>query len=510
MRIHNAEQFKEALGEVSNDNLFLFIGRIHDWDGDVPTTIDSIREMDYRVWDNMLALKRITENDVYLVIPRYDWAEDTLYNSYDSDSNTLFTNSTPFYVRTTDRNIYKCLFANNGGSNSFVQPTGTSTEAFATNDGYVWKFMYSVTSAIELKFLTDEYLPVQRPANNDSSAQWLVQQAAVDGSIDIVKIANSGSNYITTTGNFSVVSSATSMTLDASASITPGDYVDYGIFLTTGTGAGQIGVISAYDASTKTITLAGDGFTTLPDTGTQYLISPRVKVEGSGINFSAYSTVDTNGTDIDSIVIVSPGSGYSQANVYISGTPGSGAILRPMLSPSGGHGFNAIDELGGHNVLIHTSLSGNESGTISANNDFRYYGIVKNPLGSANGQLATGDVFNQTVRLSLVNVTNNGLFILDEQVTSSADGTTSYQVVEFANTNAANTEGVLSISNANGTPITVGSEIATNTSNITAVINSIQLGDLEPYSGKVLFLENRDTITRDAMQKEDFRITLKF
>ena len=123
-RIHNAEQFHEAFSETANTGMYLFIARVNSWaNNDVtPAPVDTVRETRFEPWRNMIAAKRVTAADTTFSIPRYNWTSGTVYTEYSDVQNTLYDQQ--FYVMTTDFNIYKCMFNNNGGQ-STVRPTGT-------------------------------------------------------------------------------------------------------------------------------------------------------------------------------------------------------------------------------------------------------------------------------------------------------------------------------------------------------------------------------------------------
>jgi len=159
-RVHNAQQFVEAFSETSNTVMYLFVGKNTAFpdDNSPPTPVNSTANIEFTPWRDMYGAKRIQSSDVSHAIPRYNWTTGTVYTAYDDQSTSLLTDT--FYVMTEDYNVYKCLF-NNGGAGSTTKPTGTSTSQFTTADGYVWKYMYTVTTANALKFLTIDYIPLQ-------------------------------------------------------------------------------------------------------------------------------------------------------------------------------------------------------------------------------------------------------------------------------------------------------------------------------------------------------------
>ena len=101
----------------------------------------------------MYGAKRITTADVTHAVPRHNWTSGVTYDQYDDQDTNLLNDD--FYVMTEDYNVYKCLF-NAGNTASTTKPTGVATTPFTTADGYIWKYMYTVTTARALKSLTND------------------------------------------------------------------------------------------------------------------------------------------------------------------------------------------------------------------------------------------------------------------------------------------------------------------------------------------------------------------
>ena len=219
-RIHNAMSFKEGFGEASPTQMYLFIGRSQPWTSDAApdTPVDTV-ESEYFNYDDMIAMKRIQASDVSHAILRRNWTSGKYYDIYrhnynnsagqgvDLDAGTAAVRETLFdanyFVVTEEYNVYKCLDnrnATNVIAASTVMPTGTSTSAFTTADGYTWKFMYSISPADTLKFVSTDFIPVKTLASNPGAtdsyyAQWLVQAAATSGTIDNIVITTGGTGY---------------------------------------------------------------------------------------------------------------------------------------------------------------------------------------------------------------------------------------------------------------------------------------------------------------------------
>lgn len=154
------------------------------------------------VWNNMIGGVLLHASDIAFVVPRYNWTANTVYNIYDPTDPNLF--SKPFYVLTSNYDVYKCL-DNNNNSQSTVMPVAQPTldwrTPIQTSDGYVWKYLFSLNSAdtnFTQKFLTNAYMPVKSLSVNapEPINQWNVQEAAIDGAIDNIIMTNGGAGYV--------------------------------------------------------------------------------------------------------------------------------------------------------------------------------------------------------------------------------------------------------------------------------------------------------------------------
>lgn len=500
-RIHNAEQFYESFSEAVSTKMYLYIGRLQTWpSGDVvPTPVDSVQESRYEPWRNMIAAKRVQSTDVSFCIERYNWTTGTVYAEYDNTDTTMYENQ--FYVVTTDFNVYKCLF-NNRGAASTVNPTGTSTSLISTSDGYVWKYMYTISAADSLKFVTTNYVPVKTLTVDDGSTQWDVQQAASNSAIEIIDVTANGSSYAHRANTIASVTNSSVIVLDGSASAVDDAYTGSALYIASGLGAGQLANVTNYVGGTKTVTLT-PGLSITPNTSSGYHIGPRIIVNGDGINASAYANVTAG--QVTRINMINTGSGYTRANVTITGTGGSGATATARISPPGGHGSDPVGELGGYNVMLNVRISGTEGNNFPTNNDFRIIGLLRDPLTSTD-VAADSAAYDTTTKLTVSGI-SSGPFQRDEVIngsTSSALG----RIVSFANTNSAGTAGILKIVDVQGTFTT--ETITGNTTSATATVSAVEAGELRPFSGDVIYRENRAVTSRTADQIEDIKIVVRY
>jgi len=198
LNIYNAEQFKESVTEAANSSLYFTIGKVEPWANDsAPLQANSSVTSLYEVYRNMIGAKKITGNDLYHCIPRIDWTQGVIYDRYDhcTCSLMLFNPNTKFYIVTPNWDVYKCISNNNGAPSQNVPIQKITTGTVQETDGYIWKYMYTISPAEQLRFTTDEYIPVKTLANDDASLQWDVQEGAIDGGLEFIQVVNGGQDY---------------------------------------------------------------------------------------------------------------------------------------------------------------------------------------------------------------------------------------------------------------------------------------------------------------------------
>lgn len=455
--MHSAQQFIEAFSEDVPSNLYFFIGRPQPWASDITpdTPLDNL-DNELRLWEDMVALKRIQASDVCNVVPRRDWTTGKYYDIYrhdygvSTDLNGVELDSgapvvrdslydANFYVITDTYNVYKCL--NNKNSlnvivPSTVKPTGNSTSSFSTADGYIWKYMYTISPADVLKFVTRDFISVRTITSSVSVGepyydQFQVQEDAIPGAIENIRI------------------------------------------------------------------MAG---------GTGYSSAPTLLITGNGTGATATAVVNSGA--IVKINITSVGSGYSYASISVGG-PGTGGILQAVLSPQNGHGSDAIKELGGFFVSMNTKLDADEgSGDFPIEHDYRRIGIIKDPLNFGTSTVATSVTASGTRKLTF-DVGGTGEYEVDEIVTGSSSGVTGRVVNWDSDTRILR---FIQTSDEVRGAFIVGETVTGSTSAAAYVIATSGLGNPEiaPYSGDFLYVENRLPISRAVDQSENISIVVEF
>jgi len=381
-----------------------------------------------------------------------------------------------FYVVNSSYQVYKCIYngtspSDPNGKPSTVEPTGTSTSIITTADGYRWKYMYTIPVGLVLKFFSNEYMPVLEDT--------AVVSDAIGGEIDTVIISSSGAGY---------------------------------------------------------------------NNGTY----ENVPIKGDGVGGRVSLVVD--GGRIVSATVTSGGSGYTFGKVIIDEVngigagAGSGGTVEVIIPPTTGHGAEPATEMGGYRVMINTKFTYAEgSGDFPTDNDYRRIGLVINPNKFGTTELAA-DLTLSATKSVIFAPTFTGNFSTDEIITQSRtiggqQVTARGRVISWNSTTKVlkyyqnRIDGVFPeftgslIEFEGGNPVVGATSGASADPDInfpivsgssTRVINNTEydLGmsftngyakpEVEPNSGRVIYIDNRGAITRAGDQIEDIKIVVEF
>jgi hypothetical protein len=433
------QDFYQNFDPLSGDNFFIGVGRPTQWvasDGTItdnypPAGVDSVKN-DTDFWRNCLAFKKVRKEDVSIVVKRYDWQPNQIYDAYRDDID-LYDDRIParFYILVEESRVYKCI-DNNYGVPSTVAPTHTDTQIRTLSDGYRWKYLYTIPES-KRKFLVPTqgsnigYMPVEfievLNENDERLSQYEVQNSAVDGSIDFVQLnqslrgvvysdrvvfydSNNENQVFGTTA-----AGSTSVRIGGQKLVFQNDfYNNMSIRFENGQGSGQQRKISRYvnnGDSTATV------FMTTPlnfgvsggASPTNYSIVPTVTIEGDGIantnpfhtyasaaeinvSFLGISGPITGNRLIDRFEFINNGKNYTYADVKVVAgltfAPGVSSdmnlLARAVMSPPGGHGSNPVKELGASSIMIVSTFEKSEDSKLTTSNDFRQFVLIKNPL----------------------------------------------------------------------------------------------------------------------------------
>ena len=478
-RIHNSEQFKEAFSETSGNTMYLGIGRPqafatstradsrtnNEGSDTSPVTPADNQNAQHFPFDDMLAAKKIAASDTTFVIPRRNWTTGTTYDIYRHDYGERITGTTTAQT-----------------SNS-----GASTLHDAT--------FYVLTAARN----------VYKCLDNDNNTASTVEPTGTE--VDILSTADGYKwKYMYT---LSASEQANFLSTDFMA-VTTNSTV----------------AAAAVDGAVNIVKIKTAGSGGADGTHTN------IDIRGDGTGGKVSVTVASGA--VTAVTVTTPGTGYtfgtiSNAQIVAAGaTSLSGAELDVIIEPKGGHGFNAVEELGGFFIMLNTSLEGTESantGDVTVANDFRKVALIKDP--TSGGSASTATTMRATKAIKLTGT--SGTFAADEKITQSGTNAVG-KVVEWDSTNKIlyyiqtrfSNEGV--DANGNKTAFSAGNTITGATSSATgtpdtshtATTNNVVFSsgyssaEIDAGSGQILYVENRAPITRAADQTENIKLIVEF
>ena len=531
-RILNAETFVDSfvgIGTTGNNNYYTFLAHpdpentqvknygFADWGSPVPAPVDCFAQENF-YHDSMLFLKKVTSDDVRRIIPRINWQTGSIYdmyrnnysgkNDYIDENLTPQTNSTSlyasnYYVVTSEFKVYLCI--NNGanpdnklGQKSTTEPTHTNTapQPSGGTDGYIWKYLYSISPSDIVKFVTEKYIPLPKKWGDATNEN--IKNAAVDGKIETIIVKNSGSG-ISVGGTDSGTVSQIPISGD-------------------GNGGSATVVIS--QGAVQSISVVG---------GSNYTYANLRFITGTYV-----------GDDGNNIILGVPASTENQPQFEV------------VIPPKGGHGADIYRELGGFRVMLYSKYDNNvdDAPDYVIGNDFSRVGIIKNPLEKNGSTLLNSTTATSLGALALTSdgaagvsttsavtyaknalITQNigigstavayvaswnpdtGILKYYQPVGFSTLAAYSYKQLDFVGTSTApiagGTGGDLIINSSfNNDSISIAS--GKNVALSQTFVSGKAAPDIKKYSGDIIYVDNRAPISRSSSQKEEVKIVIEF
>lgn len=242
---NNANSFFEDI--INPENAFFIFAANQD-DANLPSANLATDGIDATFFRNALFGQKIAAADAAIMAKKNSWTSNTVYDQYDNSNADLTVNSN-YYVVTDDNNVYKCI-SNNRNTRSVQKPTSTLIDTnFQTSDGYVWKYLFTVSSANSAKFsYNNNYFPVVPNAS--------VAAAAIRGTVDHIEVTNAGAGFIHyNTGVLQSVVDSNTVVISSTANNTVGAYIDSSIYIRGSFGGDQVRKITGYNGTTKIVDL---------------------------------------------------------------------------------------------------------------------------------------------------------------------------------------------------------------------------------------------------------------
>ena len=489
-RINNAEQFSESFSETASQVYYLGIGRPQpfgtatradgrtDYEGTdaAPNTPADSMGREFYTFDDLIAAKRVQSSDVSFVIPRRNWTAGVVYDTYSHDIGEYTTGSTSvrktstsgattlfdstFYVLSSARNVYKCL-DNNGGATSTDEPTGVSTSVITTTDSYKWKFMYTLSAAQQANFLSTDFMAVS-PNSNPSSDQSNVISAAVDGSIDVVKIKTPGSGG--TNGTFAGIS-------------------------IKGDGSGGVATVVVGGGAVTSVTV------TTPGTGYTFATISNAEIVAAGATNLA-------GSELDVIIPPKGGHGANAKEELGAFFVMMNTSLEGTESANSGD-FSAVNDFRKIALLRDPT----KSASAVTSNTIRLTKAIKIADSPTPGTFTPDEEINQastgaTGKVVEWDATNKILYYIQTRH-NNAGVDANGNLTAFSGANVITGQGG---SSPTGTPDTSSTGTVSNVS----FTSGYSVPEIDHDTGDVLYIENRTPIQRAPDQTENIKLVIEF
>ena len=453
--------------DSSDNKYYIAIGRSEDWNAsdDVSTespVITGREERDFRL--SMQSVK--TAADVSFVVPKVPWSTGNVYDAYD---DTIVSHGSASrngsYVIIDNNQVYLCVrtpFEVTGSEKaSTVAPSGTSTKPFTTSDGYGWKFLYTVGVSDNSAFTTANFMPVKKLHKLDS-----------DGS-----------------GNITAVSTDVQLKTIQDAAM---DRPIAGFELISG-GAGY--------QNAPTVTIVGNGLYAQAET----------QVLNNAVQSITLKDDSALGTG------VKHGRGYDYAHVVFNTVGGDTitetATARVKLGPKEGYGADSRIDLKSKAIMFNTKPTGTETANaFHVGTSFRQIALMKN-LKDSEGRAFTAQSGNALRRLklsghataftkgSVLSGTNAAKAIVGHTgVTATLGGGAVNEIWYHQN----ETTGFVGFDSGDTVTDAAGGE-----GTVSSIARNDVMGDVDPFSGEVLYIENRAKVVRATEQTEDIKVIIE-
>ena len=453
-RIHNAEQFKEGFSEASSTNMYLFIGRPQSWDSDASpdTPLDTVEQEAFN-WQDMVAMKRIQASDVSHAVIRRNWTAGKYYD------------------------IYRHNYDGSAGQGIDIDSGAPTTRATLFDANFF--------------VVTDEYNVYTCLDNRNASGTVAPSTVKPTGESATAFTTSDGYKW-----KYMYSISASDVLKFVSTDFVPVKTIP------SQAEAGQ------YDLQWAVQSAAVDGAIeniVVTNTGSGYTSVPDVAIAGDGTGATATAVVDESGALVG-ITIADAGSGYNYATVTVSGGGGTGGAAEVIISPRGGHGSDATEELGGFYVMMNIRLEYDDgSGDFPVDNDYRRIGIVKDPYNYGTTTVATASTLTATKSITFA-AGMSGTFIVDEVINGATTGAQG-RVVSWDS--ATRTLRYIQTRNEGNLSFATGENVAGLGSLAVGTVSSVGTPEVQPYSGDIIFYENRRPINRAADQLEDIKLVVE-
>ena len=531
--ITNAKNFEKMIS-LPTANVYVCIGRSLPWanvansslldDVEISDPYDTTHYKNGLFRDGQL-LKRITSNDIQPVIPRVDWAANTVYVAYDQTANLFVkvldtqvtggnVNVSLSLANTVNANVVNLASASYGLSAGSIIKIGDETKEIVTINAKgdfltvntVFSSAYTSANLFKVEISETQYSNKFYVRNSqDQVFKCLFNNAGTQSNTE-PQISLGGelpeNPYVETADGYKwkyMYSIPTGLKNKFFTDKYMPVLRDTIVF--DNSKDGRIDIIKIING--------GSGYYAGSNVNNYAVVA--VTGDGTLANVS----VDVVSGVITDINILNGGNNYTTATITLDDplqqTIGNTANLQAVISPQYGHGSDPQRELGGSDLMISVDFEGDVGGELPVENDatdsYRQISIIKD-IKSSNGTFATGSVYPMYTEIYTSNPPVD--FGHNETVyvgSSFSTATFTAKVIHFDN----NTN-VLYVNNITGDINDVENETIyqKDAPSVFAKAFNVIKPDINIFSGEILYIENRAKITRHENQTETTKLVVEF
>lgn len=534
--VFNAQSFENSIASAYA-NVYVMLGRSVGWantsnsalldDSTVAYPYDSVA---YRndLTKKGIILKKITSADIQPVVPRTDWVSGTVYTAYDQTAN--------LYLKVAETAVGNVNVANLIANTIQTPNLATLNLAFTTPSLTVGDFIKIGDERREIVLVNTKGDFIQVNSNfaieyvgntmykSVESAYQYSNKFYVRNNIDQVFkcLFNNGGAQSTIKPEITLGGQ-----LPENPYIETADGYKWKYLYTIPSGlknkffsekympviTDPVVVNNAVEGRIDIVQILDGGNGYFQGTTTNNYSIVDVTGDGTGAQF----TVDILNGVITEVNIIDGGTEYTNIELELEDPlklpATSNASLRAVISPPGGHGVNPVYELGASDQMISLDFKSNLDDLYPTKNDgttdFRQIALIRNPK-LANGALAYTSTIPMYTKLYVSSPTT--AFPIDSTVFVGSGGNFANSVFSATVIYFDSIENVIYVNDIQGDVNVIdGEEIyeKDNTSNYSQVF-AVSAPDINILSGELLYIENREKITRNPNQTETVKIVVEF
>ena len=523
-RISNAGNFVGSVLDTNN-SYYVFLGlsnpttpnpgfgRTSDWNtssSGPPNPIDNF-SYEWQYGSTSLFGKRINSTNIRRVVPKTQWQSNVAYDMYRQDysinnkapiSDTARLYDANYFIVNSDFNVYICIENGSSGTNltgnkSKDEPTFTDLEPSAagtSGDGYIWKYLYSLSASDIVKFDSTEYIVVPNDWETSTNSQIQSVREAGDSTVNLnqiktIYVKNAGNGY--KVGTFSCD------------------------ILGDGTG-GKVSITTVNGIITSAIVTAGG-------TGYSYGMVDLGPLQ---------PTTGTPATDAELIVIIPPSRGHGY-DIYKE--LGADRVLVYARFDDSTKDFPSDTKFAQvgivKNPASYTSIG--SIGSTFTSSEYSSLGAIKLDSTDTDSWSTTPTIGSKITQVVTDGTAKGYVASYDKTTTvlkyyqdrslyynSTTGNQTDYVGVSSESKVLSFQSSSNSIKFTGGTPTDASVSTAFTGRTLTSGSKQIDLGvyftggvaepEINKTSGDILYIDNREEIARNIRQKEDIKIILEF